>query len=406
MLTPYLPYPPASGGQIRTYNLLKHLSRSHEVHLVCLYKKPEEKDQAKHLEQFCKKIYLCKRPEKPWQVSTVFKSVFGKLPFLIVRNYSEEAAQTVRSLISKYDFDVIHAETFYIMPHIPETSIPILLVEQTIEYRVYKHFIQSKPWFIHHPLRLDTFKLRYWERYFWRKATLVAAVSEADARAIKMLAPEMEPVVIPNGAGDEMFEHQALFARTDMNDRVKILFLGNFSWLQNKEAADILVKNIYPHLVKLIPHLEIVIAGQNIPKYYASLISDQISIVDLEHANTQAVKDLYAASHMFVAPIYGPGGTRLKILAAMATRIPIITTATGAEGLSLEDNVSYLQAQSTDDFVRQIVRLSHDVELQKNITEHAYQLARKKYSWEAITRDLIAAYHQIIKIPKIEVISK
>jgi glycosyltransferase involved in cell wall biosynthesis len=295
----------------------------------------------------------------------------------------------------EYEFDVIHAETFYIMPHIPDTKIPILLVEQTIEYRVYKHFIQSKPWFIHHPLRLDTFKLRYWERHFWRKATLVAAVSEADATAIKMLAPDVNPVVIPNGAGDEMFEHQALFARTDMNDLVKILFLGNFSWLQNKEAADILVKKIYPQLIRQIPHLQIVIAGQNIPDHYASLISDHISIVDLQHADTQTVKDLYAASHMFVAPIYGPGGTRLKILAAMATRIPIITTATGAEGLSLEDDVSYLQAQSIDDFVKQIVRLSQDSELQKRITETAYQLARKKYSWEAITRDLVSAYHQI-----------
>jgi glycosyltransferase involved in cell wall biosynthesis len=79
----------------------------------------------------------------------------------------------------------------------------------------------------------------------------------------------------------------------------------------------------------------------------------------------------------------------------MATRIPIITTATGAEGLSLEDDVSYLQAQSIDDFVKQIVRLSQDSELQKRITETAYQLARKKYSWEAITRDLVSAYHQI-----------
>jgi glycosyltransferase involved in cell wall biosynthesis len=173
--------------------------------------------------------------------------------------------------------------------------------------------------------------------------------------------------------------------------------LGNFSWLQNKEAADILVKKIYPQLVKQIPHLQIVIAGQNIPDHYASLVSNHISIVDLQHADTQTVKDLYAASHMFVAPIYGPGGTRLKILAAMATRIPIITTATGAEGLSLEDNVSYLQAQSIDDFIKQIVRLSQDSELQKRITEAAYQLARKKYSWEAITRDLVSAYHQIIK---------
>ncbi len=395
MLTPYLPYPPASGGQIRTYNLLKHLSKSHEVHLVCLYKRDEEKQHADQLRNYCEKVYLCRRPEKPWQVKTILKAIFGKLPFLIVRNYSPEAAKTVKDLLASHTFDVIHAETFYVMPHIPETKIPILLVEQTIEYRVYKHYIESRPWFIHHPLRLDTYKLKYWERFYWKKATLVAAVSESDAIAISVLAPEVTPVVIPNGAGDDMFEMAK--RRHDDDETIthapQILFLGNYSWLQNIEASDVLIEAIYPELIRIMPHAKLIIAGQNIPTRYKALMSEHITIVDLMHADTEVVKKLYSQSHMFVAPIHGPGGTRLKILAAMAARTPIITTATGAEGLSLVDGVSYLRAETAADFVSQIKRLSHDASLHTTLTNNAFTLAREKYSWESITKYLVKTYH-------------
>src|SRR3990167_6975787 len=98
MLTPYLPYPPASGGQIRTLNLLKYLSQNNEITLVCLYKNDEEKKYLSHLKPYCESIYLCKRAEKPWQLKNIFKAIFGPYPFLIVRNFSPEAAKVLKKL--------------------------------------------------------------------------------------------------------------------------------------------------------------------------------------------------------------------------------------------------------------------------------------------------------------------
>ena len=61
MVTPYLPYPPASGGQIRTFNLLKYLSKQNEIVLVALYKNNQEKQYVSRLQAYCEKVYLCKR---------------------------------------------------------------------------------------------------------------------------------------------------------------------------------------------------------------------------------------------------------------------------------------------------------------------------------------------------------
>ena len=88
MLTPYLPYPPSSGGQVRSYNLIKHLSKHHDIYLVSLIKNDEEKRYQKDLLEFCKEIYICKRSESPWTISNILKSVLGKYPFVLVLNFS------------------------------------------------------------------------------------------------------------------------------------------------------------------------------------------------------------------------------------------------------------------------------------------------------------------------------
>lgn len=397
MLTPYLPYPPASGGQIRTYNLLKHLSKSHEITLVCLYKRKEERQYAQELRNYCKDIYLCKRPEKPWQIATILKSVFSMLPFLIVRNYSSEASSTVRKLLTDQTFDVIHAETFYVMPHIPETSIPTILVDQTLEYRVYKHFISQLPWYLHHPLRLDTYKLKYWEEYYWNHAQLVAAVSETDAKAIHMLAPNINPVVIPNGASDDMFVSEPV--PKNIGPVTNLLFVGNFSWLQNTEAAQYLIEKVLPILNTKKQNFRLTIAGQNIPEHFRSMKEMNIECVDLEGSDNAMVRDIYTRANLFVAPIFGPGGTRLKILTAMATHLPVITTSTGAEGLYLAHKESVMLAENPEEFAQNVVTLSHDAILSKKIADNAYTIARQSFSWESITKTLVESYQSITKTP-------
>lgn len=394
MLTPYLPYPPNSGGQIRTYNLLRNLSSDHSITLVSLYKNDAEKAHSETLNTLCSKVYLCKRPEKPWQISNILKAVFGQLPFLIVRNYSNEAAQIVADLLKTEKFDVIHAETFYVMPHIPKTNIPILLVEQTLEYRVYKHYINKLPWFLRQPLRLDTFKLKLWEIYYWKRAQLVAAVSQADADAINHLSPEIKPIVIPNGASDEMFVHEE-----KPNDKIlpqKLLFVGNFSWLQNTEAAEYLITKVAPIIFAKNQDVYISIAGQNIPKDFEKYKSDRISFFDLNNAQNSVVSSLYRSATIFVAPIFGPGGTRLKILTAMASKTPVVTTSTGAEGLFLEQEKSVLMADNELDFSQRILELLNDPAKARSISNEAYQIAISKFSWNSISTSLIKAYSQLV----------
>ncbi len=390
MITPYVPYPPASGGQIRTLNLLKHLHKHHYVALIALSKNDKDLEYIPKLKEFCDEVYICKRPEKPWQVKNILKWLVSTKPFLVVRNYSSDARKTIEELLAYETFDVIHCETFYVMPHIPEkTSTPTLLVDQTIELEVYKHFVDAQPWFMRPFLNIDIAKLRYWEPEYWKRASLVATVSQQDKQAVKTIAPSIKPVVIPNGAGEDMIIDSLPQKGADGQT---LLFQGNFSWLQNVEAAHYLIENIVPPLVKKHPHVKLLIAGQR-----ASIIKSHkhVEVIEIANEDIELVKKLYRTSSIFLAPIFGPGGTRLKILAAMASGLPIVSTSTGIQGLDVFHEKHVLIANDPQEFVRQISRLMEDRMLYQRLRKASFDLIHKTYNWSSISRQLEESYQTL-----------
>lgn len=393
MVTPYVPYPPSSGGQIRTLNLLKHLSESNEITLVALYKNLAEREYYSYLKKYCKKIYLCQRPEKPWQFNNIFKTIFSFYPFLVIRNFSPEASKIIDNLLERERFDVIHAETFYVMPHIPKTQTPIVLVEQTIEYNVYKHFVNSLPWYLRlfFYFDIDIMKLKYWEKHFWKKADIVVAVSTPDEKIIKTQDAKIETSVIPNGAGDEMIVKS--LERKNISSPV-VFFQGNFFWLQNVEAARFIIDTISPLLFKDQSRLTIKIAGQNAQKI-GKVDDKNIKIVNIAHGDSGKVKQLFEEANIFIAPIFGPGGTRLKILAAMGSGVPVVSTETGVEGLDVKDGQHVLIAQTPQDFKNQIHRIVSDPALYEKIRRNAYELVKKKYQWKQISKKLESLYNHL-----------
>jgi glycosyltransferase involved in cell wall biosynthesis len=393
MVTPYVPYPPSSGGQIRTYNLLKYLSQNNEITLVALYKNDEEKKYESYLKKYCKNIYLCKRPSSPWQFKNIFKTIFSSSPFLVVRNYSDEAKTIINKLLRSEKFDVIHAETFYVMPHIPETKVPTVLVEQTIEYKVYKHFVNSLPFYLRMLVYfdIDIMKLKYWERFYWKKANAVVVVSSSDEKLIKNEEPLLKTSIIPNCVGDEMIIEK--LEEKDLRSPT-IFFQGNFFWLQNVEAAKFIIDQIYPQLVKELPKVKIIIAGQNAKKL-GDLIDKSIKIVNIEPDNINKVKELFRENTLFIAPIFGPGGTRLKILAAMGSGMPVISSVTGIVGLEVTDNKDVVIANDPITFVSKIKRLLTNKKFYEKIRKNAYNLVKEKYQWNQTAKELESVYKNL-----------
>lgn len=391
MLTPYLPFPPSSGGQIRSYNLLKHLSRKHDITLFSLIKEEKERKNMKELEKFCKKVKAFRRSKSPWTVRNVLLTGFGKDPFLVIRNLVREEKDAVANELKRESYDLIHAETFYIMPHIPETDVPILLVDQTIEYLVYKHYVDERAPFYFRPLfSIDVAKIKSSEKTYWEKAEKVVAVSEADKKEMLKLSPNLDVRIVPNGVNLDFFKIRNSFS----TDKPIILFLANFKWLQNSEAAEILIKEVYPEITKRFSKARLWIVGQHIPENIISLSKQNISIKNLAEDDEKGIQDAYYEANVFVSPLRGPGGTRLKHLAAMASKLPLVTTPVGAEGLGAKDGRDVIIKRRSEDFAKATVELLKNPIKAERLASNARKLVVEKYSWKKMAEQLSKIYEE------------
>ena len=387
MLTPYLSFPLLSGGQTRSYNLLKNLSKKHDVTLFSFIRRDEEMQYKEELLKYCKKIELVKR-RPAWSSVNKLLAGFTKYPFLVAIYLSHTLQKTLRKELKDTTYDLIHAETFYVMPNIAAGKVPILLVEQTIEYRVYQHFVQnSAPFFLRPLLWFDVWKVKYWEKHYWSKAKQVVAMSHADKDQMQSVMPGLTVNIVPNGVDVTQFSAR----QNDNKKRKTILYVGNFKWLQNREAVVILINEVWPKIKKEIQDVELRIVGRGLTPELKALQTDEV-IFD-EHVHD--IRSVYAEADLMIAPIEGPGGTRLKILEAMASGCPVVTTHVGIEGIDAKHNQEVLVGRTSKDLALCAITLLKDTKLSQKLTQNAKKLVGNQYNWQDITNELDRIYGEV-----------
>ena len=172
--------------------------------------------------------------------------------------------------------------------------------------------------------------------------------------------------------------------------------MGNYKWIQNWEAAEILASKVFPLIKKEIPQAKLIIAGQSPTKEVKSLRNESVEIRELADNDFTGVVNSYLNAGLFVAPMYAPGGTRLKILAAMAAMVPVVTTPVGAEGYGAVDRESILIGNEPEDIANKAIELMKNATLYKKIAENARKLVDTKFSWDPISKKLESIYMEVL----------
>ena len=394
MLTPYLPYPDSSGGQIRTLNILKYLCKNNEITLFSLIKDEKENENIKHLMPYCKKVVTFQRSKTPWTIKNILKTGFSMDPFLIVRNSAPGVKEAVIKELASGDYDIIHAETFYAMQHVPKTTLPVVMVDQTIEYLVYQHYVdETAPWFLKPLLQIDVEKLKASERYYWRKADQAVAVSEADKEEMLKLEPDIDIKIVPNGVNLDLFKKKTNW---DTKEKI-ILFISNFKWLQNVEAAHLLINNVYPLVKKAIPDVKLWIIGQHVPGDIIDKNGGDVTVKSVREDDVDSLVNAWHDASVFASTIKGPGGTRLKNLAAMASQLPIVSTKVGVEGLMVEDGKHVMIGNTDEEISNAIIKVIQSPKLAETIAKNARKHVEDHFDYASITKTLDEIYKNCVK---------
>lgn len=390
MLTPYLPYPLLSGGQIRTYNLLKKLADKHEITLFALIKNDQKRRHIPHLEKFCKKVKVFKRSEKPFTVKNIVKTAFSSYPFLVMRNHVPEVIEAVKTELATEQYDLIHAETFYMMPHLPQTKIPIILVEQTIEYLGYESYAKKRWRPLRWLLNLDIAKIKHWEKFYWQLADKLVVMSDEDQAYIQQFVDRPDKVVvISNGVDTQWFKQKP----QKLPSKPTILYVGTFKWLPNIEAVSFLVEKIWPQIKQTLPDAQLKIVG-NAPTKEIKAYGAQDDSIEVT-GRVEDIRDAFKQAHVLLAPVFSGKGTRYKILEAMASGTPIVATPTAVEGLKLSHGQQVLVGQDAQSLANLTLKVLNDPVLWKQLSQAGQAFVEQYYDWNLISQKLDKLYQSI-----------
>lgn len=385
-----MPYPLYSGGQVRVYNLLSRLGQSHEITLCTFLRNDGEKQYKRDL-PFCKKILTCHRGHA-WQPNYVIRSVLGPLPLLLTSYDHAAFREAIARELARGSYDIIHIEPWYVWKSLPKTDIPVVIATHNIEHEVYTEYVR-RLWIT--PLRpgyyWDVLKLRYWEERVWRSAREIVAVSEDDAAVIRKVVGEHIPVcVVPNGVDVSSF---SLKIKQESTPPV-FLFVGSFTWMQNRDAVSWLVKSIWPILRKRYPGATLRIVGRSMPSSLRKLVGNH-EIILLEHVEN-IESELHNAD-VLIAPIRVGGGTSFKILEAMASGLPVVTTTLGATGLKVSRGKELLIGNTEEELVQAVDILIKSYKKRSEIAKDARRTIEREYAWDNIAKALDRVWYETAK---------
>ena len=208
-------------------------------------------------------------------------------------------------------------------------------------------------------------KLKKKEEQAWRKVDKLIAVSNMERRLMK----RADITVIPNGVDLNNFRFRS---SQNLPDEKRILFIGDFKWFQNVDAAEIILKQIWPKITQKLAEsknktdVKLWIIGRNMPDKIKSLAASKNIIID--ENNKEETAEIFRQAYILLAPIRAGGGTSYKILEAMASGFGVVTTNLGLEGLEAKNNIHALASENEDELADLALVLLQDHSVYRKIT--------------------------------------
>jgi glycosyltransferase involved in cell wall biosynthesis len=384
-----LPYPPTSGKRIRTLNLTLRLARRHHITYLC-----HRNDEAGEARRAA--AYLADHGIKPIVVNRAVprKSGLGfyfrlaantmsPLPFSVATHASAALRQALGEHAANHRVDLWHCEwTPYAQTLRGLTGAPRLIMAHNIESLIWQRYAETeshpfKRWFIKHQWR----KFLRFERWAFRDADRVVAVSAEDARGIADRFGPRNLAVVDNGVDPAFFRPMSLPRQPE-----QILFLGSLDWRPNQDAVRLMLEQVFPAVRAKEPAARLCLVGRNPPNWLHRQVQD-FSGVSL-HAGVTDVRPYLARCGMLAVPLRIGGGSRLKILEALACGTPVVSTRIGAEGLHLEPGKHLLVVDRVEDMAGTLAQCIRDPETAGILADRGRQRVIERYDWDTLADKL------------------
>lgn len=393
MLTPYLPYPPVSGGRMRSYNLIKQLSQTHHITLICFGRPEERAFDLDPMRQYCELIVI-DRPPSPSVKQAALLSLTTLKPITMRLYQTPAMRQKIVELLIAEKFDVIHVESFYMLQNLPaNVSVPVLLSEPAIEYIAWwRHAKSSNSWLQRPGIALEALKMRFFEPRIWRQADMLGAMSSIDAAIIQKAAPQVKTMLAPNGVDTDYFQPVPTISRQAAN----AIFMGDYKYFPNADAIDYFIDEIMPLIRQKRPDFTLTILGKDPHPKWQTLSQDPTSGL-IVTGMVDDTRPYLTQATLFACPLRSGSGTRFKLMEALACGLPVVSTSIGCEGLNAQHNHHMLIADTPQDFADAVCRLIEHPATGQELAANGRAWVVENHAWQHSVSLLAAAYQALIQ---------
>ena len=379
IISTQLPYPLTEGANIRIFNLIKQLSKDHEIHLASFIKSPKELDHAQSLQPYCKKVKLIEMNRSPlkrlWQIG--ISSIISK-PYLVKINELKEMQNAVNELAR--EVDAVQAEFPYGGQYIENVKCKRVLDEHNVEseilrnqFRYERNICRKASSF------LQYLKMLNFEKKLCSKMDIILATSEEDKHILERSNEKV--FVVPNGIESTIEQAE------DRGNKV-VTYTGVMSYRANVDAMLFFCKNMWPLVKREEADAKLVIVGKNPTKEIMGLASDDVMVT----GEVRDIREYIRQTSVFVAPLRIGSGTRIKILEAMAHGKPVVSTKLGCMGLDVEQGKNIYIADDPQEFANYVTRLLREKDERIRIAKNSLELVKEKYTWDVISKKLEEVY--------------
>ncbi len=384
-LSRWFPYPPDNGSKIRIYNIIKQLAQQHEVALVTFAEStdPVTTETVAHLRQYCTDVRVS--PYRPFQPmsSRALLGLLASKPRYLVDIHSDELRSAVADELRRRETDLIVASQFAMIPYVLGLQDTPAVLEELELARFVPAPAGSRSPLQRLRSHLMWLKFSHYVRHALSRFAACTVASEHEQAHLWRIAPEYTRVeVVPNAVDVPHYAGEFGPARPNT-----LVFSGALTYDANYDALDYFLRDVQPAIRQAVPDCLLRVTGSN----------TGVKLGALPHRDTVCftgyvddIRPVVAQSWVSVVPLRLGGGTRLKILEAMALGTPVVSTTKGAEGLDVADGENILLADTPQDFAAKVILLLRSPELRERLAHNGRKLVAARYDWRTVGQQLCA----------------
>ncbi len=378
VLLPRVPFPLEKGDKLRAYNQIKYLSQFHEIHLCALNDTTIHPQAISELNAFCKSITILNLPKR-LQLINIVKAFFNGHPFQVGYYFNKRNFRQINILISEIKPDRIYCQLVRVAEYVKHQSIKKTIDYQDVFSKGMERRISHSHFFLKLFVKAEHRRLAKYEAEVFDLFDNKTIISVPDREFIKH-SDRNNIVVIPNGVDTKYYKP----FESNSEKEYDLLFTGNMGYPPNINGAIFLVKEILPLVLKKLPKAKVLIAGANPSAKVLSLISENVIVSGW----VEDMRECYAKSKIFIAPMLMGTGMQNKLLEAMAMKLPSITSELANSSIGAINGKEILIAQQPEEYATYILSLLADNNKMSLLGEQGFNFVMQNFNWDSVNEKL------------------